>query len=61
MLTVADAQKAGAAKPYSTDWANSIPLIYVQSGNIRVEDFEIPLPVEVQNEVQITGKVEVDR
>lgn len=38
-------------------WQNRIPLVYVQDGNISVDDFENPLPVEVQNEVE----VEIDR
>jgi hypothetical protein len=38
-------------------WQNRIPLVYVQDGNISVDNFENPLPVEVQNEVE----VEIDR
>jgi len=41
-------------------WQNRIPLVYVsdgsitvESGNITVDNLEDPLPVEVQNEVQV--------
>jgi hypothetical protein len=35
------------------DWQNRIPLVYVQDGKISVDNLENPLPVEVQNEVEV--------
>ena len=35
------------------DVLNSIPLVYVDDGSITVDNFENPLPVEVENEVQV--------
>jgi hypothetical protein len=48
-------EKVRAAK--MKGWQNRIPLVYVQDGNISVDNFDNPLPVEVQNEVE----VEIDR
>lgn len=30
-------------------------------GSVKIKDFENPLPVEVQNEVEVTGSVQIDR
>ena len=35
------------------DWQKRIPLAYVQDGKISVDSLENPLPVEVQNEVEV--------
>jgi hypothetical protein len=35
------------------NWQNRIPSVYVQDGKISVDNLENPLPVEVQNEVEV--------
>jgi hypothetical protein len=59
LLTLGDAQRAVADK--SENWESRIPLVGIKGGSITVDNFENPLPVEVQNEVEVTGSVRVNR
>jgi hypothetical protein len=47
--------RAAKAKgvPAVREIMNRVPLVYVQDGSISVDNFENPLPVEVQNQVEV--------
>jgi hypothetical protein len=42
----------------TTGWVAKVPLVYVADGSVSIDG---TVPVEVENGVQVTGSVEIDR